>query len=242
MKKNQYVFYEYLHFFWKKKIVLFAIPVVVALIALVYTFSKPDVYRGEVTVFTSSIGKDSLTHPDLIKSNYTGKINDSAIKNFNVNATTGRVLFTFTGTNKEEIKRASETIEKDYLPKLNKAFEEKKSILEDQVAIYELAVKEYEAKVTLLEKKAEQDTLTIEDLNFKNDSDSTVIYFEDLKSARLDLKELDPPKILSKSIAKSNNYLGSNLLVSILFGFILSILTIMVWKYILDARKGQDNW
>ncbi|MCR8850564.1 hypothetical protein NQ095_19265 [Rossellomorea sp. SC111] len=242
MKKNNYVFYEYLHFFWRKKVIFFLIPLVVALGTVMFTLTKDDVYKGEITVYTSSIGINDLTHPDLIQSKFSGKVSEIGVDNFNVSATTGRVLFSFKDPDKDQIKEAIDIIEKNYLKDLNEEYSNRKRHLESAIESYEKADKMLQIRTDFLERKVQQGTLTSDELQESNylSGKSDFQFIEDMKMTKMELDELDDPKVLSSSITKSNNFIISNLITSVLIGFIFSTLILMLWKYILDARKEND--
>jgi len=71
--KKQYVFYEYLKFFYRKKWLFLLLPIIGLVIGAMFSMiqERQYEYEGEALVYLGGVDNQSFVDGDIIEANYT---------------------------------------------------------------------------------------------------------------------------------------------------------------------------
>lgn len=244
MSENRsYRLYDSLEFFWRKKIWFIIIPVIAALIGYGASFLVPSngKYVGKSTVFTGSVKQEALTNPDHIMTQYgkhfTGKTE--------VFVPTRSYIKTETyGDNKEEVTKELNDFNDQLLAGLMKQHdkviggtETYASIQAERIETLKTAIEDY--KKLLIE----SDNVTVIN-NFTTLLSAAEM---DLTNAlateqrvRNDVIAYEKPSIAGESrVVATKTYGMEGAIAGLILGILLAILSLSMWKYILDARRSK---
>ncbi|MBW8350281.1 hypothetical protein K0H71_12615 [Bacillus sp. IITD106] len=238
-ENQMYTFYEYLSYFWRKKLIILILPIILIAVAIILSFFQKPTYTGVATIYIGSVEKAAWTEPDLIKNEL--KNGKSDFPNVTIaSAGDKRINFIMSGLNKNNITSSLENITNSYFDGIQKLYDEKVKVKESEIN----------------DIKNELDITN----NFINDSKKmlsspekditlfeTLRYSEELKSKLLtkqrelkeELAELEEPQNLGIVINQGKNFLKSNIVVAILLGGFLSLVILTFMKYIEDARRKK---
>lgn len=244
--KNTFVFYEYLIFFWKKKFWLLPLPILLIVVTLIYTLSQQPTYIGSSTVYTGSVEKDTLMHPDIVETNLKKELKDETKINLSVTAVTDRMTINLSSKDKNIVMENLNKLTKMYQNQLLEVYNDELKIRKEEVSALEKNIAVKEESLALLRKNLnasinDEFTRTALGEMLQKEEENLLDTVEKLKDKQLDLINLTEPQILSKNVYKKNNFIISNLIVSFLAGIFLSFLFLTFWKYIQDARRYKEN-
>lgn len=244
MSENKsYRLYDSLEFFWRKKIWFIIIPVIAALIGYGASFLVPSdgKYVGKSTIFTGSVKLEALTNPDHIMTQYgkhfTGKTE--------VFVPTRSYIKTETyGDTEEQVTNELNQFNEQLLAGLMKQHdkviggtETYASIQAERIETLKTAIEDY--KKLLIE----SDNVTVIN-NFTTLLSAAEM---DLTNAlateqrvRNDVIAYEKPSIAGESrVAPTKTYGMEGAIAGFILGILLAILSLSMWKYILDARRSQ---
>ncbi|PGT81082.1 hypothetical protein [Bacillus sp. AFS040349] len=245
-EQKEYLFYKNLKFIWSKKWILLIIPIVIALIVSAISLLGDREYVGKAFFYTSSLDRDELTDDDLLNNKYITGTEDVEI-NFSV-VSRGKVQIKIVGNNKEDVQSKLTSLGTQYLEDL----QEEHKFLYDAT---DKSLKSYQQNLEIIEPLNEKIIEATEALEGQETSDK---YIELLNSAvtnqqllleyengvyrkDVDLKMFEKPELLSEEITKSDNYLVQNMVISFALSFFLTLLGIMLWRYIREARRALND-
>ncbi|MCM3410112.1 hypothetical protein [Metabacillus litoralis] len=245
-EQKEYLFYKNLKFIWSKKWILLIIPIVIALIVSAVSLLGDREYVGKAVYYTSTLDEKELTDPDFMEPKYITGTEDVEIK-FSV-VSRGKVQIKVVGDNKEEVQSKLTSLGTQYFEDLQGSYN---FIYEET----EKSLKNYQENLEIVEPLNEKIIEATEALEGQEISDK---YIELLNSAvinqellleyengvyrkTVDLKMFDEPELLSEEITKSDNYLVQNMVISFALSFFLTLLGIMLWRYIREARRALND-
>ena len=243
MTENKaYRLYDSLEFFWKKKIWFLIIPLIVALLGYVGSMfiPKDGEYVARSTIFTGSVKLEGLTNPEHIMSKYgehfTGKTE--------VFVPTRSYIKTETfGDNEEEVKNELTQFNDQLLADLMDYYDRVIAGTENYAVAQSVRVKNLEESI-----KAYQEVL--------NQSDNVAIvtnYTSLLSQAEMELTNgmateqrvrndiltYEKPALANTYVVKTKSYGLEAAIAGFVLGILLTILALMLWKYILEARGSK---
>lgn len=245
-EEKEYLFFKNLEFIWSKKWILLIIPIVIALIVSAISLLGDREYVGKAVYYTSSLDDKELTDPDFMETKYITGSEDVEIK-FSV-VSRGKVQVKVVGDNKEDVQSKLTSLGTQYFEDLQGSYN---FIYEET----EKSLKNYQENLEIVEPLNEKIIEATEELEGQEFSDE---YIELLNSAvinqelvleyengiyrkNVDLYKFDEPKLLSEEITKSDNYLVQNMVISFALSFFLTLLGIMLWRYIREARRALND-
>ncbi|WP_227937228.1 hypothetical protein [Alkalihalobacillus deserti] len=244
--KKQYVFYEYLKFFYRKKWVLLLLPIIGLVIGTMFSLLQERQFEGEAFVFIGGVNNQTFSDDAIIEANesYQQFIPEGVKADISV-ARTNVISFKFIGDDPSTIENGLNGIagafESDLLDKYNERY----SITKNSIEITYKIINSLKESLPFYETALIKETLTQElenryrELLYIKTND---LYKYNLQIRRMetDLAFFEEPQFLSTTtVKKEPSYLKSNLLVGALLGFVLSVIVLMLWKYIFDARKDE---
>jgi hypothetical protein len=244
-EERRYPLYEYLQFFWKKKLLLLFIPIVFAAIAALLSIMTAKGYEGTLIYYTSSIKTDQLTDPDMILEYYRSKYPE---KEIDVNVVQKeRVQFKVNGDNSEEVKKTLQDIASDYDARLMKEYNVRKDKTEKDIETYKKRLAEADQSLKLIKKAVQkEESFTLESYSqlliaLSNMEDRVAKYDTKIKKMKTDLIFFEKPKQVTLTVEKEQNNAMANSIIAFALGVFFTILSLMLWKYILDARKAVHH-
>ncbi|QNG60234.1 hypothetical protein H4O14_01515 [Bacillus sp. PAMC26568] len=243
--KDRFVFYEYLLFFWRKKLWFLPLPILLIIAAVVFSLMTDKVYHGQTTVFTGGVTmKKTLLYPDIVTVNYGEKVDQDKNLKFSVTAVTGRMTFNLTGTDKEAIKEELESLSSTYEKELLNAYEEELEIKDEHltglietIKVKEANIEDLKSLVASANEKEKQNYLDF----IRQEEEAVLDYKDDVSDIKSEKINFEKPQFLSESITEKSSFLTSNLLVATILGLFVSLLLLTLWKYIQDARRFTNQ-
>jgi capsular polysaccharide biosynthesis protein len=244
-EERRYPLYEYLQFFWKKKWLLLFIPISFAAIAALLSFMTAKGYEGTLIYYTSSIKTDQLTDPDMILEYYRSKYPE---KEIDVNVVQKeRVQFKVNGDNSEEVKKTLQDIASDYDARLMKEYNVRKDKTEYDIETYKKRLAEADQSLKLIKKAVQkEESFTLESysellISLSNMEEQVLKLETKIKNMKTDLIFFEKPKQVTLTVEKEQNNAMANSIIAFALGVFFTILSLMLWKYILDARKAVHH-
>jgi capsular polysaccharide biosynthesis protein len=244
-EERRYPLYEYLQFFWKKKWLLLFIPIAFAAIAALLSIMTAKGYEGTLIYYTSSIKTDQLTDPDMILEYYRSKYPE---KEIDVNVVQKeRVQFKLNGENSKEVKQTLQDIASDYEAKLMKEYNIRKDLTEDIIEQNEKDLSEADQTRKLIKEAVQkEESLSLESYSellvaLSNMEESVAKYESKIARMKTDLIFFEKPKQVTLTVEKEQNNAMANSIIAFALGVFFTILYLMLWKYILEARKADHH-
>ncbi|MCD7034472.1 hypothetical protein LRR81_09500 [Metabacillus sp. GX 13764] len=243
-EKRDY-FYEYILYFWKKKWLIIGIPVIVAILAFAASQLLAKGYEGTATYYAASPKVNYLDDPELIQAEYGDKYG------MKVEPTESKkVKFTVEGKDRKTVQdvltKGTNAYEKALMDNYNSRLESTqkyKDIYEKRLATIE---KTFQIQNDLQANKGlswqeENASKLAEGVSINND---TVTNLQDtVKGMETDLFffKKDKPRLMSKEITKQSNHAKANTIIGFVFALFLTLLGLMLSKYIGDARAREER-
>lgn len=214
MEKEKYVLYQYLKFICRKKWFLIGVTIVFMILGFLFSLRTPVSYVGHALVFTGNANNDLLSKPDLISEIY--KVTAKVPGPFEVTMDiTGNTL---QGTD-QQIKKVANK----YVADLKKRYNAQLKARKDYVNALNQQIKqlsdqqgiEYNANLKSGEPTPDE---KLADLNYK-------IY------------KMESPELIDTTTSRTGNNSIRNAILGAAFGFQLMLIILVIWKYILDAKR-----
>lgn len=244
MEKIKYPVYDYIKFIWKKKLLLIGFTILCMVIGAAVSYARPTVYTSTAHIFTGNAENDLLSKPNLITPIYQKELPENLSSSLNIQIVEPfHISFSLTGTNKEEVESNTENVAKQYESDLNDRFEEQyaaqesyKNALEGVMEDTKEAISQYNQ---LIEETPDANKLfnyTATLINKWNQEHSV-----ELRDTEADLSLAEPPKFIEVKTIQSSNNLLKNTILAGAFGFQLMLVLLVLWKYIINARRALSQ-
>jgi ribosomal protein S18 len=236
---EKFVLYEYLLYFWKKKIYFIIVPLITTLLVagIVYALKNDKKYTGVLTVFTGGVDLSGLTDPDNIQANYKD------IKGLDVFVSEkGQVKFTVKGNSEEQVQKEIDHIKKTYLDRLNQQADKQLSTTKEIIATQEDLIKALKPYLEDFNSKISNNQLSDEqsELIHQKEADLTDAIAQ-VKKSKTDLAFFEIPQINSVDVHRSKTYLPESIAIGIILGLIFTTALLMFVKYWGDAKEYYKN-
>lgn len=245
-EQKEYLFYKNLEFIWRKKWTLLIIPIIIALIVSAFSFFGSREYVGKAIYYTSSLKLDNLTDSDLLNAKYTTDT-ENVEADFSV-VSGRRVQIKVVGDNKNDVQSKLTSLGNKYFEDLQENYNFLYTETEKSLKNYEQNlenVKPLNEKYDNALKAMEGQEISDAYLEFLNSAVSMkelILEYENgAYRKNVDLTLFEEPKLVSKEITKSDNYLVQNMVISFALSFFLTLLGIMLWRYIQEARRALND-
>lgn len=240
-EKKPFVFYEFLMFFWKKKIYFIIIPLIFTLLGFggSYIFPNKTQYVGNSTVFTGSIKLKAMTDPSNVVAQFSENV-DGEIDAF-VSSESYIKIKVFSDDKDELTKdlndmtdRIENALLENYETRLTITEEHLKS-LEDREKVLSEARELYLSQLS-------KNNLAIDD---SEEYTQLLAWTEgeitearaDAQSVRNDLAFFEKPSVIRNEVQQTKTYRTELTIAGFALGVFMTFLILSLWKYILDARR-----
>ncbi len=244
VEKKKFVLYDYLVFFWKKKIFFLIIPLIFTLLGFGASYVVPNdgKYVGKATIFTGGVKLKSLTDPEIIVAEHGSDVNgkiDAYV------SSDSHVKIKIYDDNKEQLEKDLKKMVSSVEKSLLDSYELRYNITNDSVVTAESKLKELHdvLKVTVdeLEKGATIETST--ELAKTIEWTQLEIADTEAKISRIkgDLAFFEPPSVDLKPVTTVNTYKTELTIAGLILGVIGTVLILMMWKYIIEARRYNSH-
>ncbi|QFF98159.1 hypothetical protein PB01_04615 [Psychrobacillus glaciei] len=242
-ENKSYRLYDSLEFFWNKKIWFIIIPIVVALLGFVGSMliPKDGDYVGKSIVFTGSVKIEALTNPEHIMTMY-GK---HFTGNTDVFVPTRSYIKTETyGNNKEEVTKELNQFNDqlfgalmDQYNKIIAGTENYAKIQAERIETLKTAVEAYKGAL------ASTDNVTVNNnyamLLSAAEMDLTNALATEQR-VKNDILVYEKPNIAkATTVVKTKSYGLEGTIAGFIFGILITIFVLSLWKYILEARGSK---
>ncbi|WNS75120.1 hypothetical protein RRV45_19925 [Bacillus sp. DTU_2020_1000418_1_SI_GHA_SEK_038] len=240
-EQKRFVLYEYLVFFWKKKVFFLIIPLIFTLLGFggSYLVPKEGKYVGSATVFTGSIKLKGLTNPININKEFGEHVHgvlDSYV------SSESYIKIKIYDDNKERLEQDLQKMTSGVERALVDNYDRRYKATEDAIA---LNVNKNEALEGVLESsstKLESNNLTIDETS---NITSLLEYTEfematttaSIAKMTADLEFFEPPSIVSQDVKTVDTYKLEFSLAGLILGVFATFLILMLWNYINEARR-----
>jgi len=239
-EKQRFVLYEYLSYFWKKKIWFVIIPPVMALLVffgvqLVVNHAK---YTGKALVFTGSINVSDLTNPDNIMAQLPPVKNTVDI----VVPEEKYVKITVKGNDEKSVQQDLHTIVADYNEKLQRHSKERLDVTNTYLNSLDERAKTLQTLIDRYNEKLNSSSLTPQQIESTTDllveaQNDLTKTMETANRVRGDLAFYEKPSVLSEAVARSKSYAKESIASGLVFGVFLTFIFLTLMKYVFDARR-----
>lgn len=238
--KQRFVLYEYLLYFWKKKLLFVIIPPIMALVTFlgVQFVLNHAKYTGKAVVFTGSINLKDLTNPD----NIVAKFPDIKNKMDVVVTEEKYVKITVKGDDEKSVQNDLD----DIVTRYNKELQEHSQKRLDTTMAYlnslDERIKTLQTSIEHYNKKLDSPSLTPQQIESTTDllveaqSDLTKT-METANRVRGDLVFYEKPSVLSEAVAPSKSYAKEAIASGLVLGVFLTFIFLILLKYVFDARR-----
>lgn len=240
--KRRYVFYEYLLFFWKKKIWFIILPVILILIAIGLSAFQKATFSGNSTVYIGDVKISELTKPDVLAADYIDE-NEENGTNSSITAVTGKITFHVNGKNKTNVENRLNELTDKYIKEMTEKYDELLSLEKEKVRVYGNQVDQKSKRV----KELEEISLGLEGLEQQRYQymieyqNGLIADYEEKKNlADSEVQNFEEPRVIKKEVIENKESTSSNVIIALLGGLFLSLVLLTFWKYIDDARRYSD--
>jgi hypothetical protein len=235
--------YTYAKFFWEKKKVFLLITIPFLLIGLVVGFLQGNKYEATAT-FSVDNTEESLMDPDLVKANYSAFLPEELKDNFQVFVPKyKKIKFQLVGTDQKQVETLFRQISDQYYRDLLKMYQAKEEIYNRYQANLETKVEKLSQTVEMLRKRG--NNANSEELRMLIDSEKELAVeqqeLETFKLEMLNFTNSKPKYVEPIKIEKKPSPLLANLILAGMFGFLVSVLVLVLWKYVQDAKAAMQT-
>ncbi|MBP2241952.1 polyhydroxyalkanoate synthesis regulator protein [Cytobacillus eiseniae] len=244
-EQKRFALYEYLVFFWKKKVFFLIIPLLFALLGFgaSYVIPKDGKYVGSATVFTGSIKLKGLTNPSNVVATY-GKDVHGVIDAYV--SSESYVKIKIFDDNQERLEKDLEKMAAGIEKGLVDNFQLRYEITEDNIKNNETILDELSDVLKVSTDKLDNNELTIAQTS---DVTSLLEWTEveaskvktSIQNMKSDLAFFEKPGIVSQDVGPTNTYKLELTLAGLVLGVIAAILILMLWNYINEARRHYKH-
>lgn len=236
---EKYTFYEYLIFFWKKKWLIPIMPILLMIIAGIIS-TQGKTYTGTSIVYVGSVTKETWLEPDLIQRELDKELKQEL--DYTITKGEKRTTLSIEGTDKKQVINSLKRVTNLYHQKVNAIYKEMHRSKEDELNyskkyLLELEESAQEYKNAL---KAPNIDTSMEARYFdllRENEKRKYEYLQKINEIEGELILLEEPRVLDTAVNDEGGNLKANLLIAAVFGLFLSVLLLILMKYMADARR-----
>jgi Na+/phosphate symporter len=238
-EEKRFVLYDYLVFFWNKKLVFLLLPLITFGLALILSILQPVEYQGRTILYTGDL-KGSETDPEVSKTKYK---DDTKGTNLSVEVfERGQLVFTVTGDEPEKVKETISKISEKHFKVLNEKYDERIEVTEEGIERKEKHLNSLNELTDLYTEQLKNDTLSEEESSRMTELQLASIEIEQqIDKSRKDVALFEKPQKLDTTVSESGRNQRPILALGLVSGLFLSIFLLVLWKYIEEARRYRKN-
>ncbi|WP_044639762.1 YveK family protein [Risungbinella massiliensis] len=246
-KKPFYAFYDYLLFFWRKKSILFAIPVIFIAGSLVVSLFQPTSYEGKANFYVGEKLGDSVDDPEVVTRNLKNKLPVELQSGFQATVPKFKhVQLNIRATDREAGKKALQFAIKNYTEQLNSLYDQKQKLLTNYLDSQSERIKTLEETVELFRNKLNRSNPQELQVLVESEQELTALQ-EQIHMTKLDLLDFeqqkpqlnDPVSLENVTLVQKSPSYVPNAIIGLLMGLIAAIFALVLWKYLEDAKKNH---
>lgn len=244
-EKKKFVLYEYLVFFWKKKAFFIIIPLIFTLLGFSasYLVPKDGKYVGKATIFVGGVKLKSLTDPDNIVAQYGQDVNgkiDAYVSSDSF------VKIKIYDDNEEQLTKDLENMVSKVENSLLDSYEKRHKSTSNSLITAQKKLEELTDVLKVTVNKLENGNLAIDEAK---DVTSVIEWTEmeiadtEARIARLDgdLAFFEGPSVYPYKVSVVNTYKTELSIAGLILGVFATFLILMLWKYIIEARRYSNH-
>ncbi|MEH7504223.1 Wzz/FepE/Etk N-terminal domain-containing protein [Neobacillus drentensis] len=245
METQRYPTYQYIKFIWQKKFYLIGFTILCMIIAALFSFNNKPTYTSSALIFMGNGKNDELSKPVPIINKYNQQLPSTIRGSLNVEILGDmQIMMSVSGGDKKLVESQLNQIAQQYKNDLSKDFYKQKEVrqdlvnaLKDKIDRTEKSISLYDNLITKNPKEENLDRYT-EVLMNKEEVlvDNRVELYK--HKYKLVLADGNEPKLYNTTTTASSNNLLRNLFLAAAFGFQVMLLILVLWKYIMDARRS----
>jgi hypothetical protein len=243
-EKEPFVLYNYLLYFWKKKYWFLLIPAITICVSFLPStlLFKGDPYKGTGLVYTGSVDSRDLTTPENIKAKFSGLEYPMVI----TVPVKEQVKFTIEGNDRVAIEGELNSVLQEFEQLLIENYNSRLSTtqeilmsLEERQEILEETIGYYRNELQNLDQNIEELGNIGEYLIWAEGNLAEVM--SESKKVSNNLVFFEKPYILNVSVEETKSYLVESAIVGFILGMFLTVLWLILLKYLFDARRYYSH-
>lgn len=244
MSEKNNILYQYLLFIWKKKFYLIGFTIFCMVVAAILSYNPKPIYTSTALVFTGNAKNDKITKPHLIVEEYEEEISKELRNSFDAKIKEDfQITLTLSGENKEIVEKELKKVTEKYTNELKTRYNEQYDNLQNLVQTLEEREKKIKEEIKyydqMLTKETNEELLTTYMILLEEKAQRLDKYIDDLHEANAKLVLFESPELMDITTVASKNNLLRNTLLGGAFGFQLMLIILVLWKYIIDARRTE---
>lgn len=234
--KERFVLYEYLSFFWKKKWLFVILPIVALLIGALLSMLQSANYTGKAIVYTGDV-RGIITEPEYVESKYSKFVSKNTSLEVKVDKQS-QVTIIVKGDDKKSINQTLSKISSGYYKELEKKADRVIEVTEKSKKLKENRLSSLEKILPALEEQLQYGDLDIDEETRLLEYQHTFKELsESIQRMDKDLLIYEHPLVIEDEVNQDPKHLRTNMLLGFVAGIFLTVLSLIVWKYIVNARR-----
>jgi capsular polysaccharide biosynthesis protein len=237
--KERFVLYEYLLFFWKKKWLFVILPIVTLLLGALLSMLQSANYTGKAIVYVGDLS-GGIKDPVLVQNKYSNIDRDISL-NVKVDQP-DQITFTVKGDDKDKVDDILADITSSYYDDLETKSKKILQITDDGIKL-----KTERAKI--LDDILKTFSAQIDTGNLDEEEQARLVEYEDnlleltesILRMEKDINTFEKPEIIKEEVNSDPKNIRTNMILGFVAGIFLTILSLIVWKYILNARRFYNH-
>ncbi|MEH6988330.1 Wzz/FepE/Etk N-terminal domain-containing protein [Cytobacillus firmus] len=246
MEKIKYPIYDYIKFIWKKKLLLIGFTILCMVIGAGLSYTKQTVYTSTALVFTGNGNNEKLSKPGLIKDTYNDALPEDISSSLDVKITEPyQITLSLSGSDKEAVESNTKKVAEQYTNDLTERFkvqfevqENLRNALKGVVEKTDKTISEYDQ---LIQVTSDEYKLLHYNEMLLNKMEALDKYQADLEEIEYDLALAEWPELMNVTTTQTSNNLLRNTILAGAFGFQLMLVLLVLWKYIINARRALSE-
>ncbi|KZE64215.1 hypothetical protein AWM68_14025 [Fictibacillus phosphorivorans] len=238
-EEKRYVLYDYLVFFWNKKWWFLLLPLITLGLAFLISMMQPVEYQGRTILYTGDLD-DSETDPEVIKHLYKDDLkgNRLSVEVFE----RGQLVFTITGNNSAQVSDVISSISKKHSNVLNEKYNKRILSTKEKMQKKEKHLESLNKLTDVYGERLNEGSLSPEEESRMTELQLASIELEQqIDNNKKDIEFFEKPQQLATTVVESGRNQKPILMLGLVAGVFLSLLTLILWKYIEDARRYRKN-
>lgn len=207
-------------------------------IAGTYMLAKDKPYEGQALFFIGSVNSPQLGNQNTILALFSEEIQNNIDDLFV--SEKGQVKVKVSGNSQQEVQGYVDEIVGVYFKELEEAAKIRIDLTNESIEKYKEREKDLVNIIGLYNKKLESEnvemTETYTDLLLISEQELSNTTLR-IKNMETDVKLFENPLVLSTSVTKDKTYTKEAIAIGIILGLLLTVVLLMLMKYIGDARR-----
>jgi hypothetical protein len=243
-EQEKFVFYQYLKFFWKRKLVLILVPVLMALlfVGVYYLVFYEEVYVGKSSIYTGAVVADSIANPTNLQGKYKEDVEKvPGITSFQISNTGfGYLSVNIVGEKSNEVYNQLDKVTSRIETVLVEEANQRLKVTEDKIKLFESHIELLQRYIENPNEVNNSMNELGEDYNINSKGEALLeqtSLARSIHDMKTDITFYENPEILTVNHEKSKSYIVESALIGLIIGAILALVLLILLKYIHDARN-----